>query len=193
MRVTPARRDSAAEDADAELLLHARDTGGMCREFSGLSAQIRDWLNQKDCSTSQDETWARLTEMAGLSLGGFGLFNARFGMGTYSREREATILRQFNTDKDDFRGGGLHFQIGIRIAHAAAPLARVALNPDKHDDDTVTSEDCIPRSYEEYDSFAPDGEKPAPRGKTPQTADMFVRSVKQKAAILPYFAGRGYP
>ena len=43
-RVTPARRDLVAEDVDKELLLRAIETDGMGREFSRLSAEIRDFL-----------------------------------------------------------------------------------------------------------------------------------------------------
>ena len=43
-RATPARLDVAAEEVDNELLLAAQSTSGEGREFTGLSAEIRDFL-----------------------------------------------------------------------------------------------------------------------------------------------------
>ena len=72
-RITPARHDVVAEEVDKELLLTATEPGYGSREFSGLSAEIRDFLkNNKGGNGGKDETWSRLTEMAGFSLGGFG-------------------------------------------------------------------------------------------------------------------------
>ena len=65
-RVTPARHDVAAEEVDKELLVNARDTDGVGREFVGLSAEIREFAKYKDGSTPKDETWIRLAEMAGF-------------------------------------------------------------------------------------------------------------------------------
>ena len=79
-------------------------------------------------------------------------------MGTLNRERKATIFRQYNTDKDALREGCLRVPIGNRVALSASALTWGALNPDKHDEDTVTLADCIPHSYAAYEAFAPDGE-----------------------------------
>ena len=112
-RNTPARNDVVAEDVDKELLLSPRDAPGAGREFTGLSAEIREPLKNMEESGTKDETWARLAEMAGFSLGGFGFFKTRLGEGAYNRERKATILLQFATDKAASRGGGLRAPLGI--------------------------------------------------------------------------------
>ena len=80
-RTTPARHDVVAEEVDKELLVRARDTDGMGRELSGLTAEIRDFLKNNDGPGSKEETWARLAEMAGFPLSGFGFFSTRLGMG----------------------------------------------------------------------------------------------------------------
>ena len=160
-----ARHDVVAEEVDKELSANVRDTDGMGREFSGLSAEIRGFLKNIDGSNPKDETCNRMTEMAGFSLGGFGFFKTRLGMGTYNRERKATSLRQFNTDKDALRGGGLRVPIGNRIAHAAAALTWGTLYTDKPDEDTATLDDCIPHTYESYESFTPDGKRLNPAVK----------------------------
>ena len=49
-------------------------------------------------------------------------------MGTYNRERKATTIRQFTTDKDPLWAGGLRVPIGHRIAHAAAALTWCTIN-----------------------------------------------------------------
>ena len=49
--------------------------------------------------------------MTGFPLGGFGFFKTRLGVGTYNRERKATILRQFDTEKDALWGGGIRVPI----------------------------------------------------------------------------------
>ena len=122
-RVTPARHSVVADQVDKELLLTATEPVVGGREFSGLSEEIREFIKTtKEGNTGKDETWTRLTEMTGFSLGGFGFFQTRLGMGTYNRERKATILRQFATDKDALWDSGLRVPIGNRIAHAAAAL-----------------------------------------------------------------------
>ena len=112
----------AAAEVDEELMLTAHDQGYGSREYAGLSAEIREFLKNKNETGARDETRARLAEMAGFPMGGFGFFKTRLGMGAYSRERKAAILRQFTTDKDALWGGGLRVPIGNRIAHAAAAL-----------------------------------------------------------------------
>ena len=157
-RIAPARHDVVADEVDKELLLSGPDSTGLGREFDGLSAGIRDFLKNKNETGAKDETWARLTEMTGFSLGGFGFFKTRLVMGTYNRERKATILRQFTTDMDALRGGGLRAPIGNRIAHAAAALTWGAINTDKPGEDVLTLADFIPWTNESYDSWTADGE-----------------------------------
>ena len=189
-RATPARHSVVAEQVDKELLLPATDPVGGGREFSGLPEEIREFIKTtKDGNTGKDETWTRLTEMEGFSLGGFGFSQARLGMGTYNRERNATILRQFSTDKDALRGGGLRVPVGNRIAHAAAALTWGAVNVDKPGDDTLTLADCTPFSYEAYDRFSVDGNKYEARGKQPQTIDAFTRAAKQHVELFSLFFG----
>ena len=146
-----------AEEVDKELPSSSRDHVYGGREFTGLSADIRDFLKNKDDSSAKDDTWARLTEMAGFSLGGFGFFKTRLGMGTYNRERKADILRKFTTDKDALWGGGLRGPIGNRISHDAAALTWGTANTYKLGDDVLTLADCTPFAYEAYDSFTTDG------------------------------------
>ena len=128
--------------------------------------------------------------MTGFPLGGFGFPKTRMGVATYSRGRKSTILRQFNTDKDALWGGGIRVPIGNRIARAAAALTWGTLNPEKPDEDTATLADCIPHSYEAYEAFSPDGAIPEPRGKTPQTSDMFVRAAKEQVGMFSLFFGK---
>ena len=71
-RNTPARNYAAAEEVDKELLLSAHDASGEGGEFTGMSLEIREFLKNKEESGTEDETWARLAEMAGFPLGGFG-------------------------------------------------------------------------------------------------------------------------
>ena len=190
-RATPARHSAVADQVDKELLLTATEPGAGGREFSGLSEEIREFIKTtKEGNTGKDETWTRLTEMTGFSLGGFGFFQTRLGMGTYNRERKATILRQFATDKDALRDGGLRVPIGNRIAHAAAALTWGAVNADKPGGDTLTLADCIPHSYEAYDQFSVDGKKFETRGKQPQTIDAFTRAAKQHVELFSLFFGR---
>lgn len=111
-------------------------------------------------------------------------------MGTYNRERKAAILRQFNTDKGSLRGADLLVPIGNRIAHAAAALTWGTLNADNPDEDTVTLADCIPHSYESYESFTHDGKKSDTRGKSPQTVDMFARAAMPQVELSALFFGR---
>ena len=47
-RVTPAMHDVVDEEVDKELLVTARDTDGVGRELSGLTAEIRDFLKNKN-------------------------------------------------------------------------------------------------------------------------------------------------
>ena len=86
-------------------------------------------------------------------------------MGEYNRERKESILRQFNTDKDALRVGGLRVPIGSLIAHAAASLTWGTLNADKPEEDTEPLSDCIPHAYESYGSFPTDGENMKPEEK----------------------------
>ena len=111
-------------------------------------------------------------------------------MGTYNREREATILRQFATDKDALWGGGLRVPIGNRIAHAAAALTWGTINMDKPGEDVITLADCIPFSYEAYDQFKIDGEKFETRRKQPQTIDAFTRAAKQHVELFSLLFGK---
>ena len=87
-----------------------------------MSSGIREFLKSRRENGYEEETCARMSEMAGFSLGGFGFFSARLGVGAYNRERKATILRQFVTEKDSLRIVGLRPPIGIRIGHDAAAL-----------------------------------------------------------------------
>ena len=77
-------------------------------------------------------------------------------MGAYNRGRMATILREFNTDKDALWGGGLLVPIGNRIAHADAALTWGTLNTDKPGEESLTLADCAPHSFEAYESFPPE-------------------------------------
>ena len=88
-------------------------------------------------------------------------------MGTYNRERKAAILRHLNNYKDALWGVGFRAPIGNRIAHAAAALTWVTLNTEKPDDEAITLADCIPQSYESFESFTPDGKKNEAMGKPP--------------------------
>ena len=92
--------------------------------------------------------------MTGFSLGGFGFPEARLGMGAYSREHRATILRQFATDKYALWGGGVRVPIGNRISHAAASLTWGTLTPEKSSDDAIALVDFAPFSYEAYEYCA---------------------------------------
>ena len=175
------------------MLLNARETDGMGREFVGLSAEIMEFLKNKDGANPKDETWNRLTEMTGFSLVGFGFFKTRLGMGTYNRERNATILRKFNSGKEALRGSVLRVPIGNRIAHAAAALTWGTSHPDKPDEDTATLADCIPQPYESYEPLPPDGKKSETRGKAPQTADMFARAAKQHVELFGLVLGANAP
>ena len=175
---------------DKELLLSSQDVAGSGKEFSELSAEIREFLKTKDDTGPKDETWARITEMDGFPLVGFGFFKTRLFTGAYNRKRKATAIRQFATDKDALRGGGLRVPIGNRIAHAAAALCWGAINADKPGEDSLTLEDCIPCTYEAYDAFVPDGQKNETRGKQPQTIDMFTRAEKQHVELPALFFGR---
>ena len=69
---TPARRDAVADEVDKELLLATHDAIALGREFAWLSSEIREFLKNKDESGEKGETWARLAEMAGFAIGGFG-------------------------------------------------------------------------------------------------------------------------
>ena len=62
----PARNYVVAEEVDKELPLAAHDTGGLGREFTRRSFEIRDFVKNKDESGARGATWARLAEMAGL-------------------------------------------------------------------------------------------------------------------------------
>ena len=128
--------------------------------------------------------------MAGFSLGGFGFCKTRLGLGAYSRERNATIPRQFPTEKDALWIGGLRVPIGNRISHAAAALTWGTINADKPGDDALTLADCTPCTYEAYDAFTPDGKKNEPRGEQPQTIDLFARAAKQHVDLFALFFGR---
>ena len=68
-RSTPAKHDVVAGEVDKDLLTSSHDLTGGGKEFSGLSAEIREFLKTKGDNSTKDETWARLTEMAGFSLG----------------------------------------------------------------------------------------------------------------------------
>ena len=160
------------------------------REFAGLSAQIRDFLKNKEDTSAKAETWTRLTEMAGSPVGCFGFCETRLRMGAYNPERKATTLRQFATDKDASWGGGLRVPIGNRIAHAAASLTWGAINTDKPGEDVLTLADCTPFTYDAYDAFTTDGKKYETRGETPQTIDAFTRAAKKQVELSPYFLGR---
>ena len=122
-----------AEEVDKELLLppHDQGYGGGGREFTGSSAEIREFLKNKEETSVNDATWARLTEMAGFSAGRFGCFETRLGMWEYNREWKAAILRKFTTDKDSLWGGGLLSPIGNRVAYAASAMTWGTINTDK--------------------------------------------------------------
>ena len=180
----------AAEEVDKELMVTARDRGFANSEYEGLSAEIRAFLKNKNETGTKGDTWALIAEMAGFSMGGFGFFKTRLGMGAYNRERKATILRQFIADKDALWGGGLRFPIGNRVAHASAALTWGAMNPDKPGDDVLTMADCLPFTYEAFDSFTIDGKKFETWGKPPQTIDAFTRAAKRHVELFSLFFGR---
>ena len=141
----------------------------------------------------KDETRTRLTEMTGFPMGGFGFPKTRLGIGTYNRERKATILRQFAADKDSVWGGGLRVPIGNRIAHAAEALTWGATNTDKPGGDVMELADCIPFTYESYGSFTTDGKKYEARGKPPRPIDAFTSAEKQPVELCSLFSDGDMP
>ena len=76
-RVTPARHDVVAEEADKANPLNAADSRTHRYDSAGSSSEIREILKLKQENGDKEETWARLAEMAGFPLGGFGFFGAR--------------------------------------------------------------------------------------------------------------------
>lgn len=192
-RMTPARHEVVADEVDKELLTESLVPGTQglrgISDSSGLSAEIRDFLKHKTENEDKEETWTRLTELAAFSLGGFGFFQTRLGSGAYNRERKATVLRQFATEKDALWGAGVRVPVGSRVAHAASALTWGALNTDKPADDYGTLGDCIPFTAEAYDSFAVDGKKYEARGKHPTSIDTFVRDAKQHVELFCLFVG----
>lgn len=79
-----------------------------------------------------EETWARLTEMASFPFGCCGFFKTRLGMCTYNRDHRKTILRNYAAEKDSMWGAAPGAPIGKRIAHASSSLTWGALNTDNH-------------------------------------------------------------
>lgn len=143
----------------------------------GISAETREPTKHKT-ENEDKEARERLAAMTIFPLGGFGFFNTRLGMGTYNLGRKTTIPRRYDTAKDALWGAGLRAPIGNRIARDAAALTLGTLNADRPVGEFVTLGDCIPRSADTYDAFAPGGKKYEPLGKSHHTIGTSVRSFK---------------
>lgn len=107
----------SADEVDKELLTDTATNGlpqgrGIT-DSSGLSAEIRDFLKLKIENEEKEETCDRLTDRTAFSIGGFGFFQTRLGIGAYNLERKATIIRQFDTEKGALREAGLRAPWGI--------------------------------------------------------------------------------
>ena len=149
-----------------ELILSPRDSSGVGREFTGLSAEIRDFLKNKEETGAKYNNWTRISDMDGFPLSAVAGFQNTCGAGTYSRGRKAGISSQFKTDKEALWGGGLRAPVGNRFAHASSALTWGAINPDKPGGAVLALADCAPFSYDAYGDFTPDGKKFETRGGT---------------------------
>ena len=171
------------EEVDRELLLSDDKDA---KEPALVAALVKKQETEDD----KDEVWSRLDELTTFGLVGFGFFSCKLWIGTYIRERKATISRQSPIGRDALWGSGSLAPLGNRFSHASAALTWGCLQDTNVPDETILLSDRHPRPQETYDTFSPSGKKYETRGKQPETIDQFLRCTKQHIAIWRMMYGQ---
>ena len=192
-RNTPDRHDEAADEFGKELLLSAHVTSGVRREFSGLSAEIRGFFENKDETGAGEETWTRMAAMAGFSLGGFGLRSRVLRRVHTIANGSPTFYAILQHIKTLCGAVVLRAPIKNRIAHAAAALTWWAISPDKPGGVFPTLVDCAPYAYEAYEAFSLDGGIRNEGDTTPDRCHFRPRCKTTYRAFRPIFGRGGAP